>query len=149
MNLVFGLFWTWILQATQAVKVKFEIEKKSSSSNLIFQTQFFKYQVKSNKFENLVTLLKWAVWSGTLFTLKIDPEFSNMCREIGGLDYLKVPTKNTLTTVRLYIFYSISKDHFFVYKEVFSENSVLMYGLYSRAAYDGARTVVVVISRLC
>ena len=41
----------------------------------------------------------------------------------------------------LYIFYSISKDHFFVFKEVFSEKSVLMYGLYSRAAYDGSRTV--------
>ena len=41
----------------------------------------------------------------------------------------------------LYIFYPISKDHFFVFKEVFSENSVFMYGLYSRAAYDGARTV--------
>jgi hypothetical protein len=41
----------------------------------------------------------------------------------------------------LYLFYPIFKDHFFVYKEVFSENSVLMYGLYSRAAYDGARTV--------
>jgi hypothetical protein len=36
----------------------------------------------------------------------------------------------------LYIFYPIFKKHFFV----FSENSVLMYGLYSRAAYDGART---------
>ena len=34
----------------------------------------------------------------------------------------------------LYIFYPISKVHFFVFKEVFSENSVLMYGLYSRAA---------------
>ena len=34
----------------------------------------------------------------------------------------------------LYIFYPISKDYFFVFKEVFSENSVLMYGLYSRAA---------------
>ena len=32
----------------------------------------------------------------------------------------------------LYIFYHILKDHFFVFKEVFSENSVLMYGLYSR-----------------
>ena len=42
----------------------------------------------------------------------------------------------------LYIFYPIFKDHFFVFKEVFSENSVLMYGLYSRAAYDGARTVI-------
>ena len=41
----------------------------------------------------------------------------------------------------LYIYYPIFEDHFFVFKEVFSENSVLMYGLYSRAAYDGARTV--------
>ena len=41
----------------------------------------------------------------------------------------------------LYIFYPIFKDHFFVFEEVFSENSVLIYGLYSRAAYDGARTV--------
>ena len=29
-------------------------------------------------------------------------------------------------------------------KEFFSGNSVLMYGLYSRAAYDGARTVICV-----
>ena len=48
---------------------------------------------------------------------------------------------------RLVYFFPISKDHFFVFKEVFSENSVLMYGLYSRAAsnqaaYDGARTVI-------
>ena len=41
----------------------------------------------------------------------------------------------------LYIFYPISKDHLFVFKEVISENFVLMYGLYSRAVYDGARTV--------
>ena len=36
----------------------------------------------------------------------------------------------------LHIFYPISKDHFFVFKEVFSENSVFMYGLYSRAAFN-------------
>ena len=34
----------------------------------------------------------------------------------------------------LYIFYPIFKDRFFVFKEVFSENFVLVYGLYSRAA---------------
>ena len=34
-----------------------------------------------------------------------------------------------------YIFYPIFKDHFFVFKEVFSENSVLMYDLYSRVAH--------------
>ena len=42
----------------------------------------------------------------------------------------------------LYIFYSISKDHFFVFKEVFSENSVLMYGLYSRAASNQERLIM-------
>ena len=42
---------------------------------------------------------------------------------------------------RLYIFYPIFKDNFFVFKEVFSEFFILMYGLYSRAAYDGAHTV--------
>ena len=40
----------------------------------------------------------------------------------------------------MYIFYPISKGHFFVFK-VFSENSGLMYGLYSRAASKGARMV--------
>ena len=40
----------------------------------------------------------------------------------------------TIISCGLYIFYPISKDHFFVFKEVFSENSGLMYGLYSRAA---------------
>ena len=39
-----------------------------------------------------------------------------------------------IITRGLYIFYPIFKDHFFVFREVFSENSVLMYGLYSRAA---------------
>ena len=33
-----------------------------------------------------------------------------------------------IITSGLYIFYSIFEDHFFVFKEVFSENSVLMYG---------------------
>ena len=47
MNLIFCLFWTWILQATQAVKIKFEIDQKSSSSNLIFQTWFFRKQLIS------------------------------------------------------------------------------------------------------
>ena len=42
----------------------------------------------------------------------------------------------------LYIFYPISKDHFFVFKEVLSENSVLMYGLYLRAASDQERPMM-------
>ena len=42
----------------------------------------------------------------------------------------------------LYIFYPISKEHFFVFKEVFTENSVLMYGLYSRAACNQERLMM-------
>ena len=43
---------------------------------------------------------------------------------------------------RLVYFYPIFKDHFFIFKEVFSENSVLMYGLYSRAAYNQERLMM-------
>ena len=32
-----------------------------------------------------------------------------------------------------YIFYPIFKEHFFVFKEVFSESSVLMYGIQDRS----------------
>jgi hypothetical protein len=46
-------------------------------------------------------------------------------------------TARAIKSRGLYIF----KDHFFVFKDVFSENFVLMYGLYSRAAYNGMRTV--------
>ena len=42
----------------------------------------------------------------------------------------------------LYIFYPIFNDHFFVFKEVFSENYVLMYGLYSRAACNQERLMM-------
>ena len=48
----------------------------------------------------------------------------------------------------LYIFYPISKDHFFVFKEFFSENSVLMYGLYSRAASNQERLMMAPVSYL-
>ena len=36
---IFFLFWTGFLQATQAVKIQFKLGKKSSSSNLKFQTR--------------------------------------------------------------------------------------------------------------
>ena len=42
----------------------------------------------------------------------------------------------------LYISYPIFEDHFFG-KDVFQENSDLMYGQYSRAGYNGAHTVIV------
>ena len=43
---------------------------------------------------------------------------------------------------RLVYFYHISKNHFFVFKDVFSENGVLMYGLYSRAASNQERLMM-------
>ena len=40
---------TGFLQATQAVKIQFKIDKKSSSSNMIFLTRNFKILVQINK----------------------------------------------------------------------------------------------------
>ena len=67
----------------------------------------------------------------------------NICNPFWDLQLIGQSNYRTRAIISrgLYIFYPISKDHFFVFKEVFSENSVLMYGLYSRAAYDDARTV--------
>ena len=39
------------------------------------------------------------------------------------------------------IFYPIFEVHFFVFMEGFFENYVLVYGMYSRAGYDGVCTV--------
>ena len=47
-SLIFCPFQIDFLQATQAVKIKIEIDKKSSSSNLIIQTPFLKNQVQIN-----------------------------------------------------------------------------------------------------
>ena len=47
-----------------------------------------------------------------------------------------------IITRGLYIFYPLFEDHFFVFKEGFSENSVLMYGLYSRAASNQERLMM-------
>ena len=41
-----------------------------------------------------------------------------------------------------YIFYPIFEDHFFAFKEVFSENYVLMYGQYSRAVFNQERLMM-------
>ena len=49
-------------------------------------------------------------------------------------------TKRYLLEQR-YHTHTIFKVHFFVFKEVFSENSVLLYGQYSRAGYDGTHTI--------
>ena len=49
MNFIFCLLQTGFLEATQAVKIKFKVDKKSSSSNWICQTRNFKIQVQINK----------------------------------------------------------------------------------------------------
>ena len=48
-NWIFCLFRTRFLQATQVVKIWFEIDKKPSSSNLIFQTRDFKNQMEMDR----------------------------------------------------------------------------------------------------
>ena len=60
MNLIFGLFHTWILQTTQAVKVEFEL-----TINQVHPTWFFKNQVKINKGREIRTQITpkgWMVW---------------------------------------------------------------------------------------
>ena len=61
------------------------------------------------------------------------------CRDMGKKNY--IPYAHHYKP-RLVYFYPIFENHFFVFKEAFSESSVLMYGWYSRAGYDGARTEV-------
>ena len=46
LNLIFCLFWTGFLKATQAVKIKFEIDKKSSSK-IKFKNQVQKIKLKN------------------------------------------------------------------------------------------------------
>ena len=65
-ELDFSLFWTGFLQTTQAVKINVKLDKKSSSSNLFFQTRNLKIQVQINrgncemKFKNLLKM----IWFG-------------------------------------------------------------------------------------
>ena len=61
---------------------------------------------------------------------------------IQGLLVILVYRTRAIISRGLYVFYPISKDHFFVFKEVFSENFVLMYGLYSRAASNQERLMM-------
>ena len=47
-----------------------------------------------------------------------------------------------IITCGLYIFYPLFEDHFFVFKEVFSENFVLVLGKYSRAVSNQERVMM-------
>ena len=57
MNLIFSLVWTRFLQATRAVKIKFEIDK-----NQVHQTRFFKLDISKVKYKSIGGL-HWIVWS--------------------------------------------------------------------------------------
>jgi hypothetical protein len=85
-----------------------------------------------------LTLRFWFVWSGCADFLQF---YMANLSSIIGLDYQnnRKYRRRAIISHGLYIFYPIFKDHFFVFKEVFSENSVLMYGLYSRAACNQER----------
>jgi hypothetical protein len=50
-------FRNWLLQATQAVKIKFEIDKKSSLLNLIFSK--FIFQISSTDQQGVCALVKF------------------------------------------------------------------------------------------
>ena len=63
-----------------------------------------------------------------------DQLYEDLCIEFQFFENYNMSRTRAIISRGLYIFYPISKDHFFVFKEVFSENSVPMYGLYSRAA---------------
>ena len=64
--------WTWFFvyfelefwKATQAVKIKFEIDKTSSSSNVIFQIRFFQNQVQINRGIGHLPIMKWPLLLG-------------------------------------------------------------------------------------
>ena len=66
---------------------------------------------------------------------------THLCHRI-ETDLIEYHHTRAIISRGLYIFYPISKDHFFVFKEVFSENYVLMYGLYSRAASNQERLMM-------
>ena len=65
--------WTWISQATQTLKIKLKLDKKSSSSNWIFQTQFFKnkatYPLSFCTWFLQFSSLKYRVWLQGEFNL--------------------------------------------------------------------------------
>ena len=83
---------------------------------------------------NLWWNLKEQIWICELAFLKVT--LSTILWSFRGL--LGLFTYRTRANISrgLYIFYPIFKDHFFVFKEPFSENSVLMY---SRAACNQER----------
>ena len=58
-NLIFCLFQTWFLLLVWPAKIKFKIDKNSSSSNLIFQSWFFKNQVQVDR--TLVSSIRFQI----------------------------------------------------------------------------------------
>ena len=84
---------------------------------------------------NSITVQRFVCYSSYL-------KFALRCAQLGDGRGKENYRTRAIISRGLYIFYPISKDHFFVLKEVFSENSVLMYDLYSRAASNQERLMM-------
>ena len=80
-RLDFGLFQTWILQVTQAVKIKFDVlDQKSNSSNLIFQKLSADQQGISGVFLwNRIWYLGWTVLKFLEYLLVVNLKISWTC----------------------------------------------------------------------
>ena len=108
----------------KAIFVSFRPEKSTTIKIFLWHSSYLE----------LFPSPKCHIWSFSVNILHDKVSFMHRCRS-------KYRTRAIISR-GLYIFYPISKDHFFVFKEVFSENSVLMYGLYSRAACNQERLMM-------
>ena len=71
-----------------------------------------------------------------------DQLYEDLCIEFQFFENCNMYRMRAIISRGFYIFYPISRDHFFVFKEDLLENSVLMYVLYSRAACNQERLVI-------
>ena len=81
--------------------------------------------------------------SGLLFwkSSQVMKESRNCCINLQYKSIYKYRTRAIITR-GLYIYYPMFEGQFFVFKGVFSENSVLMYGYYLRAVYNQERVMM-------
>jgi hypothetical protein len=124
-NLIFCLFRIWFLLSELPAKIKLEVDKQTGSSNLIFQTRFFKNQVQINRgkvHSKLHTPLNvigsfyvktfpWVYLLQTLFFLykkKVDPiKLSIVC--ISKSECTKLKNENTYQIIPCYLENHVSK----------------------------------------
>ena len=98
-------------------------------------------QCKATKWDNLWGFGYSSYFITAIIFVILDGKRSNICSYKESRPKSRYRTRAIISR-GLYIFYPIFKDHFFVFKEVFSENFVFMYGLYSRAASNQERLMM-------